>query len=362
MPLITPLPVAAELAALLEPVSPSAPAGRDLDGTLELSAFETLVREPETAPIAGVEWQDNRDWSAIEHAALKLLQTSRDLRVAVQLTRARLHTQGLTAFYQALCFLCELTRHQWATVYPPLDAESAEPTARVNALEELASQPLLSQLRRTRLAVAPGHAAVSIKDAIASVGNAPSDIAARVKVTLDTLGRDAIEQHLSELRGVRSALEQLMAFVLEQSDTRLQLKALIATRGERPGVLDALESVFVAAQSRAAGQANTDGETPVAVVNSAEVTPPERTRSGLIQSRHDVIATLDRVCAYYSASEPSSPVPLLLRRAQRLVPLDFLAIVRDLARTGLGDIATIAGLEAGSAPTEQARHAAHDGK
>ena len=113
------LPLDAELTELLEPTSEGADCGIELDGTLELSAFEMAVREPEVAPIAGVERQDERDWRAIDRSARELLRTSKDLRVAVQLARARCHTQGLPAFCQALCFIGELARRYWADVYPP---------------------------------------------------------------------------------------------------------------------------------------------------------------------------------------------------------------------------------------------------
>lgn len=364
----TSLPAEAELAQLLEPVSASAEAGRDLDGTLELSAFEMAVREPETAPIAGVDWQDERDWRAIEREALGLLGTSKDLRVVVQLARARLQTGGLPAFCQVVCLMCDLTRHYWLSVYPRLDAESGEPTARVNALEELASSPLLNQLRRVQLAVAPGLGAVTVKEAIASAGNASPDVSGRVKAALDALGANAVESQLAHLRAVRGALARLTDFVREQSGAPLRLKPLMAAGDEKPGLLDALDSLFAAARERlSAGSAADDRAVDDRAASDRAATPaldghangsrvpPLHARPGVIASRDDVIVTLDRVCAYYSATEPSSPVPLLLRRAQRLVPLDFLAIVRDLARDGLGDIDTIAGLDPAPAAARAAQ-------
>src|SRR5439155_26871758 len=40
---------------------------------------------------------------------------------------------------------------------------------------------------------------------------------------------------------------------------------------------------------------------------------------GEIRSPQDVVAALDRICFYYDRNEPSSPVPLLLQCARRLV-------------------------------------------
>jgi type VI secretion system protein ImpA len=50
-----------------------------------------------------------------------------------------------------------------------------------------------------------------------------------------------------------------------------------------------------------------------------------------IRSRDEVIRALDKICEYYQRSEPSSPLPLMLERAKRLVPLGFLELIRDLA-------------------------------
>ena len=55
-------------------------------------------------------------------------------------------------------------------------------------------------------------------------------------------------------------------------------------------------------------------------------------------------AALDRIMAYYARSEPSSPVPLLLDRAKRLVGADFLSIIKDLANDSLTEVRRVGGL------------------
>jgi type VI secretion system protein ImpA len=53
--------------------------------------------------------------------------------------------------------------------------------------------------------------------------------------------------------------------------------------------------------------------------------------NGEIASRAEVIRVLDSVLRYYVQYEPSSPVPVLLSRAKRLVPKSFMQIMEDLA-------------------------------
>jgi type VI secretion system protein ImpA len=59
-----------------------------------------------------------------------------------------------------------------------------------------------------------------------------------------------------------------------------------------------------------------------------------------------VIDALDKVIRYYQAEEPSSPVPLLLMRAKRLVSLGFMDILRDLAPDALAQAANVTGVSA----------------
>jgi len=72
-----------------------------------------------------------------------------------------------------------------------------------------------------------------------------------------------------------------------------------------------------------------------------------------VQSRRDVSRAIDSICGYYSRFEPSSPIPLLLRRAQRLVDKDFMAIVNDLTPEALGQLKVIVGEQVSSTNEER---------
>jgi type VI secretion system protein ImpA len=56
-----------------------------------------------------------------------------------------------------------------------------------------------------------------------------------------------------------------------------------------------------------------------------------------------VIVTLDKIIDYYRANEPSSPVPLLLQRAKRLVSVGFIDILRDIAPDALAQAEMVTG-------------------
>jgi type VI secretion system protein ImpA len=65
--------------------------------------------------------------------------------------------------------------------------------------------------------------------------------------------------------------------------------------------------------------------------------------SGEIQSAQEALLAIDKVCQYYERHEPSSPVPLLLRRAQRLVSKNFLEVVKDFCPDGMSQVEMIGG-------------------
>jgi len=85
-----------------------------------------------------------------------------------------------------------------------------------------------------------------------------------------------------------------------------------------------------------------DGDAP-GVQGTAPAMPAAAALSGIVNSRSDVIRALDRVCEYYSAHEPSSPVPLLLRRAQRLVEKSFMEILEDMVPDGVSQARIVSG-------------------
>jgi type VI secretion system protein ImpA len=64
-----------------------------------------------------------------------------------------------------------------------------------------------------------------------------------------------------------------------------------------------------------------------------------------VAGRADVIRMMDAICAYYREHEPSSPVPMLITRAKRLVNLSFLEALRDLSPSTVSDLEKIAGVE-----------------
>ena len=64
-----------------------------------------------------------------------------------------------------------------------------------------------------------------------------------------------------------------------------------------------------------------------------------------MNSRDDVLQSLERLLQYYARHEPSSPLPVLLRRAKNLVNADFATSGRDLIPDGMAQFENLRGPE-----------------
>jgi type VI secretion system protein ImpA len=67
----------------------------------------------------------------------------------------------------------------------------------------------------------------------------------------------------------------------------------------------------------------------------------------VIGSRQEAIAALDAVADFFRRTEPSSPIPLFLARAKRLVSKDFLEVLADIAPDAVAQARVAGGLRDG---------------
>ena len=65
------------------------------------------------------------------------------------------------------------------------------------------------------------------------------------------------------------------------------------------------------------------------------------------RSRQDAVRALDAVAEFFRRNEPSSPVPLLVDRAKRLVSKNFLEVLEDVAPDAVSVARAFGGLKDG---------------
>ncbi|ANM28731.1 hypothetical protein ABI59_02570 [Acidobacteria bacterium Mor1] len=337
-----------DVETLLQPLADDQPCGEDLEydpvfGDLDRAAQGTPERQmgDEVVPA------EPPDWKEVKKLSLDLLGRTRDLRVATRLARALVNTDGLPGLASGLELLNGLCERHWEKVHPQLDPDDDnDPTMRVNTLAELADvNGMVADIRRAPLVESRALGRFGLNDIEIATGRIPApegvenlpetasiDAAfldgdlERLQELSEAAGRasgaaDGVDSYLTGLLGANSP--DLAALVQAAKGAQNALAEQLARRGvgEAP-----------AAEGGAEGAGGAGAEAAAAI-------------SGTVNTREDVIRVLDKAIDYFARHEPSSPVPLLLRRAKRLVSKDFLEILRDMAPDGVNQAEVIAGAE-----------------
>lgn len=335
------------LEALLAPIEGDSPTGPDLEYDADFLALERAAA-PKAERVMGdeVKAAEEPDWDAVAEMALALLRRSKDLRVAVHLATAWLRTSGMPGWAAGMGLIRGLLENFWDGVYPLLDAEDDnDPTARVNAVVPISSlDGALAYFQATPFVQSPRLGRFSLRDL--RIANGELKPAATVEgepsappsiTEIEACCMDCPEEELTAVAtSIDAVLEHVRAidriFSEHVGTAGPELKPLLADGQELKKLLDAQlarRNPEAAAEDGVAG-GETDG-----VGNAAG--------NGRINGPQDVLRRMDEICDYYARAEPSSPVPLLLRRAQRLVGMSFADLMKDLAPGGMNELQAISG-------------------
>ena len=336
---------------LLQEVSADSPCGSDMEYEPEFQELErsTQYRGEQMIGEAVVEATEP-NWRDVQRAATGLFSKTKDLRIAVYLTRAVLHTEGFAGFNAGLSLIKGLIEQYWDTVHPLLDPEdNNDPTFRVNTVSALNdAETFLRGVRSAPVVSARGIGQFSIRDidmakGILQPANAEETVpelgvidAAFMQAEVADLQAtfDAVKQARDNLAAIEKIFTEKVSAA--QSPNMAEINKLLHHIGNelgeqlnRRGVTDA-EAAGVAGEE--SGEATMGGK-PAAPI------------SGAIQSREDVIRMLDKICDFYKQHEPSHPLPILLQRAKRLVRKDFMEILKDIAPDALKQAELLQGKE-----------------
>lgn len=326
---------------LLEPITPENPCGADL--TYD-PAFQELESEIRGKPETQFSPAEEPHWPSVVTHALELFQRSKDLRIAVILAGASLKTEGVTGARNGLTLLHGLLEKYWPTLYPLLDPEdNNDPLQRVNILAGLITpigsfdDPLkfLERLRFAPLCKSPRFGIYNLAD----ISGNPAPAEGKTPPSVEQVQAAFRDTEPTALAAVHAAITDSIRIAKSISDTLQNLVGAQNSIDWAPllSTLSQMEKAvapFTAAPAEVVtgGSADSPAEVPVQT-------------SGAIRSREDVVQTLERICEFYQRTEPSSPVPLLLRRAQRLAGKNFVEIVKDLSPDALNALRIIAGEE-----------------
>jgi len=285
------------------------------------------------------------DWRSVGKIATELLSRSKDLRVGVLLIRAALNTDGMVGMSDGLEVTRRMLDQYWDNLHPQLDPDDDnDPMMRINTLVSLTDRDtMLADVRKTPLVSSRALGRFALRDVELATGAVQAPEGAQELPSIEGIDAAFMDADLDELKVTADAIgaaidsvEAIETFVTEKVGVgqAADLSAL-------PQLLRSAQHVMAERLSRRGVGVEVSGEEGAAVDPSAEGAP--QPIAGEIRSREDVVRVLDKACEYFERHEPSSPVPLLLRRAKRLVSKDFMEILRDLAPDGVSQAENIGG-------------------
>lgn len=346
--------MAIDVESLLTEVNAEAPCGEDLSYDSSFLALEDMLRtKPAGSIVEGVdETVEEPNWRDVRDRSIELLRRSKDLRVAVYLTLALLQTDGIGGLREGLSLLRGLLERFWDHLHPLLDPEdNNDPLERMNILQSLSPTGVSEQdpmKFRQRLAEVPlCNSARMGKFSLRDIRVAKGEIAldedeladARETGVIDAAFQDtATDELLATAQAIEAAMEHAAALTTAFAERAAQRQA--PDLSDLEGVLGNINKcVQEHLAKRGYGQAAGEG---AAADGKAEAAGAPV--SGEIRSANDALLAMEKVCQYFERHEPSSPVPLLLRRAQKLVSKNFLEVIEDVCPDAANQIRMIGGI------------------
>ncbi|HET6959483.1 MAG TPA: type VI secretion system protein TssA [Vicinamibacterales bacterium] len=334
---------------LLQPITEDKPCGESLEDTELLASFDTFRLFGQSRPLDAPPEPDEKripkpvespEWIQIRDKSLDALAKSKDLRLLAYLGTAVLRTDGLQAFAETLNVASKWLEMYWSQTYPLVDEDAI---LRRNALSCFADpMAIIDALRRTPLVRSRQHGTFSLRDLdiasnqlAPSEGDTPAD-EAQIHEAFASMPVADLTQLLESVVGAVASLNKIDTLMRESAGSDAlpgfePVAALLARMGQ------ALR-VQIGAHPDSAGM-------PAGGEEGGEAAEGGVSVPGSVKSRQDAIRALDAVALFFKRTEPSSPIPMFLERAKRLVSKDFLEVLADIAPDAVAQARHAGGLK-----------------
>ncbi len=341
---------------LRQPITEDRPCGENLEDTEFLASFDAFrlfgQARPLDAPVEKNEKgipSENRipkplespEWNEIRDRALEGLAKSKDLRLLAYLGTALLRTDGVPAFSETLSVAAEWLDLQWSQTYPLVDEDAI---LRRNALNCFADpMAVVDGLRKVPLVRSRQHGKFGLRD-IDIATHQLSPAADEAQVDANQVQEAFGSMPLAELTELHESVLSAAASLRKIDAKMREAAGSEATPSFDPlAALLARMSQALRAQLAAHPDSKTDGADSAGDMGAGDGVSV----TGPVKSRQDAIRALDAVADFFRRTEPSSPIPLFLARAKRLVSKDFLEVLEDIAPEAVAQARAAGGLKQG---------------
>ena len=333
---------------LLAPVSSDSPCGENLEYDADFMAMDQAGQGKAEQQFGDtIIPAEPADWNKVEKLATGLMTRTKDLRVMMALTRAWTQLKGLPGYASGLNLINQSLLNYWDEMFPELwYSGEADPFFRINALAELGDNSSLTAAVRQSVLLRHAADVITLRDAAALLDGSKAGVSdypgGRTRL-MDELaqggmpGVEAVPEIVTSLETLRCFLmEKLSGSGVPDMTQLLRTLQLVTQVSQTTDVTSfirpASEDVASQPESNAAQ-----------VAFGTNCQPQQDWRSVNLASRDDAQLMLEKVKQYFIQHEPSHPAPLMIERVQRMVVMDFMEIIRDLAPDGVHQLETIFG-------------------
>lgn len=315
-----------EIAALLTPIAPDAPAGPDLSYEPARQTIEQAFSDP----------ADEVDWRSTIAMIEVQAQATRDVWLAVYLARAGARAGDLSVVEAGVQLLAGLFEQFWDSAHPTIEEYGIE--GRKGACESLVRiGEFLAPLRRVPLIQHPRLGEYDGADVQRFSEDGMADGYGPFRAALADTPVERVEAIVDQFRRIEAALQRADAVLSEKAGEAGQTGTNFRPTYEAiEGIVHAL-TPFV----RQTGEMGADAGDDRPIALSAAPGGMGSGGTGRIQSREDVARALDAVIDYYGRVEPSSPIPVALGRVKGWITMDFMAILADIAPNSVNDATAV---------------------
>lgn len=369
----------------LLPIEGKNPSGQDLRNDARFHAIERLFDPAARQLRVNADGTLNSnaasvEWGQIAEDGLGLAKDGRDLRLLVKMVRVGFAEDSFAGLAAGLDMLVSTVQQHWDTVHPELrdrDTPAAQVQPRMNALKQIENDDngLLGDLKCGVVTSPRGVGPLTGEDISMGMvrffdiksrysGATAAELAEleaqhearvnRVKAGTRAMAAEAPDDAAQLLDDVIAAQEKVSALCAEFS-----AKAGLDAAGglnlpETEEFLARLRKTLEAAMSETAapGEPSPSAVNDSAPAAASPVTKPSAAPSAqsgsmpqAINSRRDVENALENIIAFYERTEPSSPIPHLAKRMHRMVSMDFLQLMEEIAPSGMKEFRAVAGVE-----------------
>lgn len=327
----------------MQPLSADAPCGPSLEYDPDYAVLAARMQPRGEAQYGDfIVSRGSPEWTEIERQCRQLLVRTRDIDVLIWLCRSRVSTAGAFGLAQGLGTLADMLERWPADLHPQVHGDGeADPAVRANAIAALCDPDgLLGEVRD--IAVSSNVMRLLVRDverAIAVERSGSSSQAIAVRRQLDALRLQARSDDSAPVRHLAHA-----AFAAR----RIQHWCAQHLAGSAPDLRPLLQALDPYGEANDAEAKLPDPSDVVSEAGTAPATGasgPQRAA----HERHEALRNIQEARDWFELNEPSSPVAVLLKQAERMVGQRFAvladAIPLDLLRKWDADVSLQADAE-----------------